>query len=294
MEISNSFRSIPKFKDILNLITCEDAAEAYLFEKSMIFPKPMCYECGGLTKRKRNLWICIKKSCAKSVSIFKGSFFEKTSLKCCEILHFCYLWLAGVRTNSIIAITGHSPNTIVDYIKYINQLVCENLDQKKCCIGGDQIIVEIDECKIAKRKHNRGHPVEGAWIVGGVERTPERHLFVEVVEDRTADTLREVISRYVRPGSIVHTDCWRGYASLNELGIDHKTVNHKKHFKDPISGVHTNTIEGTWAGIKGSIAVRNRNKGTVDKHLLAFIWRRENANRLWNALIQAFAETIYI
>ena len=34
------------------------------------------------------------------------------------------------------------------------------------------------------------------------------------------------------------------FAVLNYLGFQHSTVNHARHFKDPITGVHSNTIEG--------------------------------------------------
>jgi hypothetical protein len=36
-------------------------------------------------------------------------------------------------------------------------------------IGGPCKTVEIDESKIGRRKYNRGHPVEGQWVFGGVE-----------------------------------------------------------------------------------------------------------------------------
>lgn len=32
-------------------------------------------------------------------------------------------------------------------------------------------IVEIDESKIAKRMYNKCHVVEGAWIIGGIQRS---------------------------------------------------------------------------------------------------------------------------
>ena len=142
-----------------------------------------------------------------------------SNLKCHKTLLIAYLWLSNVKFNSIITMTGHSSATVTAYIKYLNQVVVDNVDEEECSIGGDQVVVEIDECKIAKRKYNHGHHVEGAWIVGGVERTEERRVFVELVEDRSAATLREIIARRVKPGSIIHTDLWRGYSNLEEFGV---------------------------------------------------------------------------
>jgi hypothetical protein len=36
------------------------------------------------------------------------------------------------------------------------------------------INMEIDESKFGKRRYNRGRRVDGCWVFGGVERTPER------------------------------------------------------------------------------------------------------------------------
>ena len=33
------------------------------------------------------------------------------------------------------------------------------------------IYYTVDESKIAKRKYNKGHKVEGAWVIGGFERS---------------------------------------------------------------------------------------------------------------------------
>ena len=37
--------------------------------------------------------------------------------------------------------------------------------------------MEIDESKFGKRKHNRGHSVEGQWVFGGVERGSGKVFF---------------------------------------------------------------------------------------------------------------------
>lgn len=43
-------------------------------------------------------------------------------------------------------------------------------------IGGPNIIVEIDESKFGRHQYTRGHHVEGVWLLGLVERTPERRV----------------------------------------------------------------------------------------------------------------------
>ena len=97
---------------------------------------------------------------------------------------------------------------------------------------------EIDESVFGKRKYNKGHAVKETWVFGGVERTGKRRLFGEVVEDRTAKTLLEVIKRRVANGSIIYSDMWASYNGIEkELKMEHCSVNHTKYFKDPVTGV---------------------------------------------------------
>jgi len=179
-------------------------------------------------------------------------------------------------------------------LAHFRRLVADSLDEEDSLIGGPGIIVEIDETKMGKRKYHRGHRVEGVWVVGGVERTDERKVFAISVPDRTSATLRRVIEAHVRPGSIIHTDCWAGYNFLDEMNeYEHRVVNHSRHFRDPVTGVHANTTEGTWCGAKRKTPIRRRTARDVDEHLWEFIWRRKNEARLWDALMDALADTHY-
>jgi hypothetical protein len=54
-------------------------------------------------------------------------------------------------------------------------------------------IVEIDESKFGKRKYHRGARREGQWMFGGVEQGNVEHMFLEVVLDRTKETLIALI-----------------------------------------------------------------------------------------------------
>jgi hypothetical protein len=113
-------------------------------------------------------------------------------------------------------------------------------------------IVEIDESKFGKRKYHRGARREGQWVFGGVERGHVEHMFLEVVPDRTKETLIALIFRHMELGTTNISDCWSAYDSvwLVQLGFQHMTVNHSRFFKDPITGAHINSIEGTWMHVK--------------------------------------------
>ena len=107
-------------------------------------------------------------------------------------------------------------------------------------------------------------------------------------------TLIDVLKRNILPGSIVYSDMWKGYAKLSDiLEMQHKTVNHSKSFKDPITGVHTNSIEGTWNGLKIRTPINAYKYDKIDVHISEFIWRRQNESNLWQAFIKTLSNTLF-
>jgi transposase-like protein len=168
------------------------------------------------------------------------------------------------------------------------------LDSDDTLIGGQGIVVQVDETKMGKRKHHRGHRVDGAWVIVGVELTENRRVFAEVVEDRSSDTIIRVLSGHIAQGSILHTDCWRGYTCLSQVfGIEHMTVNHSIGFKDEQTGVHTNHVEGTNYALKRSIPPRCRTSSLLQPMLSEFIWRRKNVATLWSSFIDVLKDVEY-
>ncbi|KAF0429461.1 Transposase, ISXO2-like domain-containing protein [Gigaspora margarita] len=109
-------------------------------------------------------------------------------------------------------------------------------------------------------------------------------LFV-ITEDREAPTLKRIIKQHVRPRSIVYSDHWKGYSHLDQLNIIHRRVNHSKNRIQQGTGVHTNSVEGLWNGVKLNISTRNCSKQLLEKHLYEFMWRRKYRNNLFEAFI---------
>lgn len=282
---------IPSMYEIQEIFFNEDKCIEYLINKNILKSDRSCPHCKIPMRIKvhEGRFRCPTKSCRKAISIRKDSFFENHKLHCSKILFMSYLWLSKVPTKSIIKMTGCSSDTICSLQHQFRSLLTESLTIENTIIGGEGIIVEIDESKIGKRKHNRGHHVDGAWIVGGIERTDEKKIFLVEVTDRSSKTLIDIIIKHVRPGTIIYTDMWKGYNKISENDYIHNCVNHSISFKDPETGIHTNTIEGLWNGLKIQIKPRNRTKTNVNEYIMEFIWRRNYKHSIWESFLSTLA-----
>ncbi|GFS79079.1 DDE_Tnp_IS1595 domain-containing protein, partial [Trichonephila clavipes] len=124
---------------------------------------------------------------------------------------------------------------------------------------------------------------------GGCVSLPHRK---GVVPNRTKEELLSVIKEWVVPGSVIISDCWKAYDCLSHEGYQHLRVNHSLTFKDPETGAHTNSIEGTWSAIKRSL--RNHAvhvEGEFDHYLAEYMWRRRRGYSL-DDVFQEFLRTI--
>lgn len=279
---------LPKISSILTLLFDENLCINFLREQGVFYNERTCPSCNVEMKFYESIlsFRCPKKNCNKRISLKTNSFFSKCRLKCHEVMHLAYLWLSKAKNETAIIHTGFSKETISDYYKYFRELVASGVILEDNMIGGEGIIVELDESKLGKRKYHRGHHVEGVWIFGGVERTPQRDTFFVAVENRNAETLLEIIRTHVRPGSIIITDLWRAYSGIQRLlGFDHLCVNHSQYFVDPETGAHTNSIEGTWNGLKICIGPRSRVRDGIESRIGEFQWRRINSTNIWEAFL---------
>jgi len=57
-------------------------------------------------------------------------------------------------------------------------------------------------------------------------------VYTKVIPDASSATLCPIIERKVVPDSIVYSDYWRGYNTLDALDFKHFRINHSKLFAD--------------------------------------------------------------
>lgn len=277
-------------RTLLKVFEDEKLAIEYLISNYVLETEKKCWYC----KSKMNInftrktFRCIKTRCRKEISLFKNTILDNSKLDVNIILQIWYFYLIQLPMDGIINFTGCSSNTVTSYCTLLRNIISQSLDVEECKIGGEGIIVEVDETKLGKRKYNRGHRVEGVWCICGIERTEEKRSFVVPVQNRNSETIYQTLLTYVYPGSIVYTDCWKAYDNPCEvLNLQHFTVNHSKFFVDPDTGVHTNTVEGFNNALKICIKPRNRNPDGIVERLDYFLWRRKNNSNLWESFLIA-------
>ena len=128
--------------------------------------------------------------------------------------------------------------------------------------------MQIDESKFGKRKYHRGHHVEGQWVFGGIEED-SRKCFLVAVEKRDEATLLPIIQKWIEPGTIIVSDCWKAYCN--------RTVNHSKEFVNE-NGDNTNKIEGHWRQAKCKLPKFGVRKHLFSTYLAEFMWRYMHRN----------------
>jgi transposase len=111
--------------------------------------------------------------------------------------------------------------------------------------------VEADESYFGPRRvrGRRGRGAGGKTIVFGLLKRGNE-VYTEIVANASKAALQAVIRGRVRPESVLHTDGWRGYDGLVDLGFDkHFRVSHSDN--EFVRGPqHVNGIESFWSFAK--------------------------------------------
>jgi transposase-like protein len=111
---------------------------------------------------------------------------------------------------------------------------------------------EADESYFGARrvKGKRGRGAGSKTIVFGLYKRGEK-MYTEIVPDVKAKTLQALIRGRVDIESVIHTDGWKAYDGLVDLGYEkHYRVEHGKDEFSKGSGQHINGIESFWGFAK--------------------------------------------
>ena len=118
--------------------------------------------------------------------------------------------------------------------------------------------LEADESYFGPRRvrGKRGRGAGSKTIVFGLLKR-DGCVYTEIVPDASKPTLQAIIRGKAKAESVIHTDGWRGYDGLVDMGFDkHFRVNHANN--EFVSGSHhVNGIESFWSYAKRRLAKFN-------------------------------------
>jgi len=160
-----------------------------------------------------------------------------------EIIKLFCLDLDAVQISKL---TGLNRNTINRYLAAIRERIAEYCEE--CSPLSGQI--EVDESYFGgRRAGKRGRGAAGKTIVFGLLKRNGK-VYTEIVPNVAAKTLQAIIRGKVAADSIIHSDKWRGYDGLVDVGYEkHFRVDHAKG-EFVCGNSHINGIEGFWGFAK--------------------------------------------
>ncbi len=209
-------------------------------------PNPLCEHESTTFYRVKGRKVYECQWCAQQISPTAGTIFHKSATPLSDWFYVMYLMTAtrsGVSAKEVQRQLGVTYKTAWRICTQIRKAMSE-----KHQLANE---VEMDETYVGGRttqikKFDNKTPVVGAVERGG-------NITTEVTQDASATTLQRIMRTYIKEGTKIYTDDWKGYHRTRLLGYNHLSVIHSaKQWAD--GDANTNSIEGFWSQLKRGIS----------------------------------------
>lgn len=192
-----------------------------------------------------------------------------------------------LNATQIANLTKISRPTINKYLRTFRIRILEYCNDQSPFSGE----IEVDESYFgaSRVRGKRGRGARGKTIVFGLLKR-EGKVYTEIVPDVTKATLQGIIRGKVNAESVMHSDGWRGYHGLVDLGYDkHFRVHHGEN--EFVRGKsHINGIESFWSYAKiRLVKFRGLDKKNFNLHLKECEFRfNHRGEDLYKLLLKIF------
>ena len=162
-----------------------------------------------------------------------------------QIIKFFALDLTANKTAQLTDLTHGSVNRI--YLKIRNRIA----EEATRASPFSACEIEVDESYFGARRvrGKRGRGAGSKTIVFGIYKR-NGSVFTEIIPNAAKKTLQNIIRGRVSIDSVIHSDGWRGYNGLVDVGYSkHFRINHSAN-SFAIGDVHINGRESFWSYAK--------------------------------------------
>lgn len=169
-------------------------------------------------------------------------------------------------------LTGLSHRTTITSFGKIRQRIAAECERQSPFKDGD---VEVDEAYFGPHRvrGKRGRGASGKTIVFGLLKRDDK-VYTEIVPDGKKATLQAIIRGRVSVEAVIHSDGWRGYDGLVDVGYAKHYRVHHGHNEFANDQSHINGIESFWSYAKRRLQKFNGvPTATFNLHLKECEWR---------------------
>ncbi len=177
----------------------------------------------------------------------KNGYFRRSHLSEAKFRVIIRYFVHDLPASKIAELSGVSRPTINQLLLKLRIRITQVCDASSPLSGE----VEVDESYFGARRvrGKKGRGAAGKTIVFGIlER--QGKVYTEIIPDASKKQLQAAIRGQVAPDSIIHSDGWRGYNGLVDVGYKkHLRVHHGKN-EFARGNCHINGIESFWSYAK--------------------------------------------
>lgn len=195
----------------------------------------------------------------------KNKYAYRSRISEAKIRQLVKLFSVDLTASQIAELSGVNRNTVNRYVTAFRERIARYCEAESPVKGE----VEVDESYFGARRVRgiRGRGARGKTIVFGLFKRND-NVYTEIVPDCSRATLQGIIRGRVDLESVIHSDGWRGYDGLVDLGYQkHFRVQHS-HNEFSNKQSHINGIESFWSYAKTRLVrFRGLQKQTFYLHL---------------------------
>ena len=185
----------------------------------------------------------------------KNKYINRTKISEVKFRQLIKLFVLDLNATQTAKLTGLNRNTVNRLYSAIRCRIAEYSEQSSPMRGE----IEVDESFFGAKRSpgKRGRGASNKTIVFGLFKRNGK-VYTEIVPDCSAKTLQSIIRGKVSVDSVIHSDGWRGYNGLVDVGFEkHYRVDHGKDEFSKGNGNHINGIESFWGFAKNRLAKFN-------------------------------------
>jgi transposase-like protein len=185
----------------------------------------------------------------------RNCYYKRSKLTAAKFRQILRLFCLDLTASDAARLTGVSVRPVNDIYLRLRERLAYECEKRRPFKGGE---VEIDESYFGPRRvrGKRGRGAGGKTIVFGIFKRDGR-VYTEIVPDCSKRTLLAVIRGKIKPEVVIHSDGWRGYDGLVDVGYaKHLRIHHGRD-QFARGKRHINGIESFWGYAKRRLAKFN-------------------------------------